>query len=319
MSPMRIAIVGAGGIGAVHARHAARLPGVDIVVYDQDGSKASALADLVGGRSLDSVGEAVLSCDCAVVGVPTDLHAEVALPFLKGGKPVLIEKPLTRTLAQADELGGYADLIAVGQVVRYFSDHRQVHDEVAGGAIGKPAAARVRRSGGKPRNWNGWFGDYARSGGVVLDLAIHDFDWLRWTLGEVESVFACSAKASDPLLDGDFALTTLKMREGAVCHSESSWMDVSFRTSIEVSGPLGCIEVDSRVNPTVRVDLPGSVQTFSPQAACDDPYLLQMKAFVAFASGESSDIATFADGRAALQIALAAVESAQTGLTVHLS
>ncbi|MES1227967.1 MAG: Gfo/Idh/MocA family oxidoreductase [Armatimonadota bacterium] len=315
---MRIAIVGAGGIGAVHARHAARIPDVEILVHDRDVDKATTLAQAVGGRVVTGMGDTISECDAAVICVPTDLHVELSLPFLKEGKRLLIEKPLARTLTQADELSAFAGLIAVGQVVRYFADHRKVHDVVKEGSLGKPAAARVRRSGGKPKNWDGWFGDYSRSGGVLLDLAVHDFDWLRWTIGEVESVFSCSAKASDPTLEGDFALTTLKMREGAVCHSESSWMDTSFRTSIEVSGPLGSIEVDSRVNPTVRIDLPGSTQMFSPQAPADDPYFLQMQAFASFAQGEQSNIATYEDGRAAVQIALAAVESAQTGQTVHL-
>ena len=318
MTAMRIVIVGAGGIGAVHARHAAKIPGLDLVIFDHDTEKSTALAATHGARVAISFDEAVAEADAAIAAVPTDAHAEVCLPFVQAGKHVLVEKPLVRTLSEADALAEFAPLIAVGQVVRFFADHRQVHDVVANGAVGKPAAARVRRSGGKPRNWSGWFGDYSRSGGVLLDLAIHDFDWLRWTIGEVESVFACSAKANDPLLEGDFALATLKMREGAVCHSESSWMDVSFRTSIEVSGPLGCVEVDSRVNPTVRFDAPGSVQMFSPQAPSDDPYLLQMKAFLAFVRGEKSEIATFEDGRQALRISLAAVESAQTGQTVNL-
>ncbi|MFX8856442.1 Gfo/Idh/MocA family oxidoreductase, partial [Acinetobacter baumannii] len=88
----------------------------------------------------------------------------------------------------------------------------------------------------------------------LLDLAIHDFDWIRWTIGDVDSVFAVSAQAQDRSVDGDFALATLSMKSGAVCHVETSWMDTAFRTSIEVSGPEGCIEVDSRMNPTVRVD-----------------------------------------------------------------
>lgn len=316
---MNVAIVGAGGIGAVHARHAARVPGVTLFVFDVDASKATGLAARHGAKVLSSLDEGVRECDAAVVGVPTDCHAEVASPWLKAGKAVLVEKPIARTLNEAEGLVQAGGRLAVGQVVRFFCDHKQVHDAVMTGTVGKPATARLRRSGGKPRNWNGWFSDLSRSGGVILDLAVHDLDWLRWTMGEVESVFACSAKANDPELDGDFALTTLKMKEGAVCHSEASWMDSTFRTSIEVSGPKGCIEVDSRINPSFRLDLPGAPpQTFSPMAAADDPYFLQMRAFLSFARGEASDVATGLDGLAALKIALAALQSAQTGETVHL-
>ncbi|MFX8965014.1 Gfo/Idh/MocA family oxidoreductase, partial [Acinetobacter baumannii] len=84
-----------------------------------------------------------------------------------------------------------------------------MHHAVKRGDIGKPASARLRRSGGKPRTWGGWFSDFDRSGGTLLDLAIHDFDWIRWTIGDVDSVFAVSAQAQDRSVDGDFALATL--------------------------------------------------------------------------------------------------------------
>lgn len=310
---MNLVIVGAGGIGTVHARHAKKLPGITTWVTDKDQEKAGSL-----GCPTLAADEAVEKADAAVICVPTDLHVEVALPFLKAGKPVLIEKPICRTVEETQRLSEYSDKVAVGQVVRFFADHRHVHDVIVKGEIGKPAAARLRRSGGKPRNWNGWFADFERSGGTLLDLAIHDFDWIRWTLGEVESVFACSAKANDVELDGDFALATLKMRSGAVCHVETSWMDTAFRTSIEVSGPLGCVEVDSRLNPTVRFDIPGTVQTSSPLAPTDDPYARQLREFVKFCNAEPTDIATFRDGCEALRISLAAVESARSGRTIRL-
>ena len=314
---MNLVIVGAGGIGAVHARHAVRLTGVTTYIVDTDPSKARDLAQRLGAAAI-SIDEAHGVADAAVVCVPTDFHATVARSFLERGKPVLIEKPLCRTVAEADSLELWANLIAVGQVVRFFSDHNQVHEAVARGDVGKPAAARLRRSGGKPRNWSGWFSDFDRSGGTLLDLAIHDFDWLRWTIGDVESVFACSAQGSDRSIDGDFALATLMMKSGAVCHVETSWMDTSFRTSIEVSGPKGCIEVDSRVNPTVRIEVPGAAQGFSPMSANDDPYARQLREFVKFACGQASQIATYHDGREALRISLAADESALSGQTIHL-
>lgn len=313
---MKLAIVGAGGIGSVHARHAVRL-GFETRVCDRDTEKATSLAAQNGCKTIDTH-DAPEWADGAVICVPTDLHAEVALPFLEAGKVALIEKPLCRTVEETDALQPWKDRIAVGQVVRFFADHRHVHNVIVNGEIGKPAAARLRRSGGKPRNWNGWFADYERSGGTLLDLAIHDFDWIRWTLGDVESVFACSAKANDASLDGDFAVATLRLKTGAVAHVETSWMDTSFRTSIEVSGQGGSVEVDSRVNPTVRIDTPGAVQSFSPGSPTDDPYASQLAEFVKFSKREPSDIATFDDGREALRIALAAVESAKTGQTVRL-
>src|SRR5688572_21354255 len=110
----------------------------------------------------------------------------------------------------------------------------------------------MRRGGGQPKGEGMWFRDYERSGGVLLDLAVHDFDWLRWTLGEISQVYSRSlgiTRGSGP----DYALTTLSFASGAVAHVESTWMDPSgFRVAVEVAGSEGIIEYDSRLTPSLR-------------------------------------------------------------------
>ncbi len=85
--------------------------------------------------------------------------------------------------------------------------------------------------------------DHQRSGGVLVDLAIHDFDWLRWTFGEVVSVSSRSV-ASKSMKGPDYALTVLKHESGTVSHVETTWMDpAGFSTSFEVAGSYGDSEL----------------------------------------------------------------------------
>src|SRR5204863_4959008 len=131
-----------------------------------------------------------------------------------------------------------------GQVVRFFAEYATGNRLVKEGKVGKPAAARTRRGGLAPMGSHGWFQDYQRSGGVLLDLAVHDFDWLRWTLGEVKHLYSRSVGVAT---DGgpDYALTVLTFESGAVAHVESTWMDPSgFRTAFEVCGSEGMIQFD---------------------------------------------------------------------------
>ena len=213
-----------------------------------------------------------------------------------------------------------------GQVVRYFPEFRKGHALVRDGKVGKPAAAHTRRGGLAPRGGAGdWFMDHARSGGVLLDLAIHDFDWLRWTLGEVTSVYSRSVGAQTGS-GADYALTTLAFDDGAVAQVEATWMDPSgFRTTFEVCGSEGMIEYDSRNTPTLRTHIgpPKEGQPArrggneAPLLPSDDPYYHQLKGFLdAVRTGTPPPVTGF-DGLMAVSIGLAAIESAKTGHAIR--
>ena len=168
-----------------------------------------------------------------------------------------------------------------------------------------------------PKGAGLWFSDHSKSGGVLLDLAIHDFDWLRWTLGEVKSVFAKSLGAirgEGP----DYALTTLQFDSGAIAHVEATWMDPSgFRVTFEVCGSGGMIEYDSRFTPSLRTSVDGSpTVNEAPLDPTDDPYFNQLKGFVDAVRENREPPVTGFDGLMAVSIASAAIESAKSGKVV---
>ncbi|MFM7321791.1 MAG: Gfo/Idh/MocA family protein, partial [Armatimonadota bacterium] len=190
MDVLRVGIVGAGGMGSTHARSFARLEGVAVTaVADTESGKAEALAHKYGANAFASH-DALLGSgvDIVVVAVPTDLHRAIAEAAFSARCHVLVEKPLALDPVDADAIVAAADragrTLGVGQCVRFFPEYARAKKAVDSGEIGAPAAVRCRRGGGFP-TWSPWFAEVERSGGVLFDLGVHEFDWLLWCFGPV--------------------------------------------------------------------------------------------------------------------------------------
>jgi predicted dehydrogenase len=315
-----IGVLGAGGMGNVHARQYRKMSDVDIVFHDPLPEKSEAYARQWSATPLGSMEAVIAASDIVDVCLPTDMHLDAGLQAIAAGRAVFIEKPLARTMMDCRILIEAAEKARValmpGQVVRYFADFATGHRLVKQGAVGNPAAARTRRGGIAPMGSRGWFQDHHRSGGVLLDLAVHDFDWLRWTIGEVKNVYSRSVgiqTGSGP----DYALTTLTFENGAIGHCETTWMDPGgFRTTFEVAGSKGLIQHDSRQNAALRTTLDGKTFVDGAISATDDPYYLELRGFVdAVVNGTDVQISP-QDGAMAVSVALAAIESAKTGQVV---
>jgi UDP-N-acetylglucosamine 3-dehydrogenase len=317
----KVGILGAGGMGNAHARHYRNMADVDLTFFDPMADRAKTFEERHGCSASASPEALIAGCDVVDVCLPTDLHLEFGLRAIAAGKAVFMEKPITRTLAEARQLNEAAAKAGVplmpGQVVRFFPEYAAAHKRVVSGAIGTPAAVRTRRGGGAPMSGAGnWFMDFERSGGVLLDLAIHDFDWLRWTFGEVKHLYARSVAA---MTGGgpDYGLTTLTFDSGVIGHVEATWMDPSgFRTAFEVCGSEGMIEHDSRNTPPLRLHQPGKSIADNLLAPSDDPYSQELRGFLdAVRDGTEPPVSGY-EGLMSLSIALAALESAKTGMVV---
>lgn len=320
---MRIGIAGAGGMGNVHARHLTRMPDVELYFYELDPARSNEFGMKYGAIPCASLESLVKAVDIVDICLPSDLHLRTALVAINAGKSLFIEKPVTRTCEEGRRLLSEARKakvkVGVGQVVRYFPEFRTGHKLVKEGKVGTPSSARTHRGGGMPGKGAAWFADHKKSGGVLIDLAIHDFDWLRWTLGEVSFLFSRSVGATTQS-GPDYALTTLTFDSGVVAHVESTWMDPSgFRTSYEICGDGGMIDFDSRQSATLKTSNSTGTVSESPYDSADDPYYNELKDFVgAITKGEEPPV-TLQDGLMALSIAEAAVESAQTGKVIKPS
>ncbi|MBS1723883.1 MAG: Gfo/Idh/MocA family oxidoreductase [Armatimonadetes bacterium] len=319
---MRVGIVGCGGMGGVHANKYAQMDGVEVWAFDIDTERLDSFVEQRGALRATSLTDLFGAVDAVDVCLPTTVHMDVVLRAMDSQKPTLVEKPMARTVeecqAMIDSSRANRTMLVPAHVVRFFPEFQAAHRVIANGEIGEPASVRLRRGGGAPKA--DWFLDIEKSGGILLDLAVHEFDWLNWTLGTPKLVCSRSVRLGNTVegteFRGDYALTTITYESGCVAHVESTWMDPGgFRVTIEAMGSGGAVEYDSRVNSTLRVS---GGATENNYASGDDPYFRQLTAFLKAVSGESEPAVTAEEGMLAVAVAQAAIESATTGQPVSL-
>ena len=327
---LSVAICGAGGLGTRHAQNFRDIPDTQVtLVYDVVEEAAAALAGKVGARvasrESDLFGDDV---DVVVVTTPTPQHAYFTIKAAQAGKHVLCEKPMCRTLEQGEEMleavreAGVTFM--VGHVVRWFPQYARARDLIQAGEIGEVGVARASRINTMPSGRDGWFRDYALSGGVTLDMTIHDFDWLLWTFGPAERVYSVGAQQLMPELD--YALTTIRFESGAIAHVEGSWADAgAFRTCFDIAGTGGLLRHDSTRMSTLtiqrRAQEEGRAGVQVPSSpAFRSPYMMEDEHFVGCVlSGEEPAISGD-EALDAVELALAAMRSNEAaGEVVELS
>jgi predicted dehydrogenase len=159
-----------------------------------------------------------------------------------------------------------------------------------------------------------------------MDLMIHDYDYARWIAGDVESVFAKKVSTDHPDSPVDYGLVILKHRDGALSHITGAWAypPPTFRTSIEIAGDAGLLEFDSQATAPLENLLSKPAQGDAPDVGLpsspvdESPYTTQIKEFYEALVEECPVRVSAEDGLAAVQIAQAAIQSAQTGKAIYL-
>ncbi|MGI5818054.1 MAG: Gfo/Idh/MocA family protein [Armatimonadota bacterium] len=316
---LKVAICGAGGLGTRHAENFRAIPETEVtLVYDVVEDAAAELAGKVGARVASEEAEVFGDdVDVLVVATPTPVHAYYTVKAAEAGKHVFCEKPMCRTVEQGEEmLEAVRDAgitFMVGHVVRFFPQYARANALIAAGEIGEVGVARTSRINTMPTGRDRWFQDYALSGGVTLDMTIHDFDWLLWTFGPAERVYSVGAPQKMPLLD--YGLTTIRFESGAIAHAEGSWADTgAFRTSFDVAGSDGLLRHDSTQMSTLtiqrRATEEGRAGVQVPSSpAVRSPYMIEDEHFVqCIISGEEPAI-TGDEALDAVELALAAMKS----------
>ena len=323
---MKVGLVGAGFMGSVHLAAYANMPGVEVVgVADAGEEAAAAGAASVGARAYPSY-EALVeaeSVDVIDACLPTALHRDLAVRVAGDGMHLFLEKPIARTLEDAGEiLSAFEESegrLFVGHVVRFFPEYVGVKAMIEGGDLGTVGVARTSRRSPFLRGWNDWYADWRQSGGVLVDLVIHDFDFLRWCFGEVERVYARGVMGRE-YNRLDYALTTLRFEGGAIAHVEGHWgYPAPFEYSLEIAGSKGLVTADSTDSPPLQL-LRGPESAGEPPgvAAGKSPYQAELEHFVRCLETGEEPVVDGRDAREALRVSLAAIESIGTGKPVAL-
>ncbi|MCU0514228.1 MAG: Gfo/Idh/MocA family oxidoreductase [Anaerolineae bacterium] len=327
---MKIGLVGAGLMGRTHAAAWAATPATLAGVVALEDGAAQALAAQAGAVVYPTLAAMLPHVDVVDICTPTYLHAAQVLAAAAAGKHIICEKPLALTMtdtaamiAACEQAGVW---LLVAQVVRFFPEYAAARHMVARGDIGTVAVTRLTRCGFKPARQNpqSWFHNPAQSGGMMLDLMVHDFDYARWLCGEVESVYARHIAPRFPQAAGDYALAILRHTSGAITHVEGGWAYPVplFRTALEIAGSAGLIEHPAASSAPIGVYLHATeatdVETAVPASPlAEDPYTTEIRHFYDVLTGRAAPRVTAHDGAAAVQIALAAIESARTGRAVR--
>ena len=338
MEPIRIGMAGSGSIARTHADALTQIPDATITaVFSRSAANAKLFAEWKGADRYTDDWTAVADADdvdLVCVCLPNGLHAEVTLAALAAGKHAVVEKPLCLTIEQAEALAA-AEAASTGRLfyaeelpfVPKFREARALIDQ---GAVGDVYFVRQTEKHAGP--YSPWFFDRAQAGGGALaDMGCHGIELIRWVLGDKqpERVSAeIDTYIHETELD-DHALVTMRFPGGAIGVSESSWcLQGGMESMLEIHGTKGTIRIDLGTGSGVDVYsedgygmIPDKTRGWRSAVYSHDRewgYVGEWEHFLScIRTGEASEEGT-AQGRAVLEILLAAYESARTGRSVDL-
>ena len=297
---LRVAVIGVGHLGRHHARILSSLEGADLVaVVDTAAERAAEAASANGARALTDYRELLGKVDAVTVAVPTELHRDIALPFLEQGIAVLVEKPMARSLEEADELVAAARAsgatLGVGHTERY-----------------NPAVAAVLPLVTSPRfievHRLGVFPDRSLDIDVVFDLMIHDLDIiLALVRSDVESIEAVGVPVLTPRYD--IANARLRFASGCIANVTASRISRERVRKIRFFQPDAYISIDyaaQEVEGWRLVPRPGerpSIQGGPLPVERDEPLRRELADFLRAARTRTAPLVDGDAGRRALELA----------------
>jgi len=321
---MKILIVGLGSIGRRHLRHLVALGQTDITLCRT--GRSTLPDDELAGYPVETDLAAALAHkpDAVIVSNPTSMHIETAIPAAVAGCHILLEKPIAHDLAGVADLQAavkeYNVRVLVGFQFRYHPGLQKMKELIESGEVGRPISVRAHWGEYLP-DWHPWE-DYRQGyaarkdlgGGVILTLT-HPLDYLRWMFGEVESLWAFKGQMSDLELEvEDVGEIGLKFSNGVIGSLHLDYNQRPPRHQVEVVCTQGTIRWDqaedgldvysAETQDWTQYSLPAGFER-------DDLFRAQMAHFLEVVVGEAEPLCSLHDGVRALQLALAAHQSAE--------
>jgi predicted dehydrogenase len=327
---MKILIAGFGSIGRRHLRNLLALGERDLLLLRSNHSTLP--DDEIAGFPVETDLAAALAHrpDAVVIANPTALHLDVAIPAAEAGCTILIEKPVAHSLERMDEIraavarGGAR--VLVGFQFRFHPTLRRAAELLAQGAIGTPLSARAHWGEYLP-NWHPWE-DYRQGyaaradlgGGVILTLC-HPFDYLRMLLGDISSLWAFASNAGLGLPVEDSAEIGLCFASNVLGSVHLDYLQQPGTHTLEIVGTAGTLRWNN-TDASLAIYRPatGDWQIELPPDGFERNWLFmdEMRNFLAIACGQAQPLCTLEDGICALQTALLARESAESGLVQRI-
>jgi len=327
---MKVLIAGYGSIGKRHFSNLRALGVKDFVFLRSNNSTldVSELADYPVEHSI----EAALAHqpDAVVVANPTALHLDVAIPAAAQGCTILMEKPISHSMARVDELRSVAaaggSRILVGFQWRFHPTLQTAAEILHSGQLGRVLSARASWGEYLP-NWHP-YEDYRKGysaradlgGGVVLTLC-HPFDYLHWLLGEVSSVWAALTNTGQlELAVEDQAEIGLQFANGGLGSVHLDYVQQPPSHTLQIVCSQGRLEWNAASGRLLQIEAGGAQREFTPEAGFErnQLFIAQTRHFLDVVQGSVAPLCTLQDGVRALQIALAAHAAHESGTRVEL-
>ncbi len=329
---MKYLIVGLGSIGRRHLRNLVAIGEADILLYRTHQSTLPDEALAPFPVETDLMKALAHQPDAVIIANPTALHLPTALPAAEAGCHLLLEKPVTdRRDSTLDELRQAAapveERTLVGFQFRFHPVLSRIRDILQSGQIGRPLSVRVHWGEYLP-GWHPWE-DYRQSyaargdlGGGVVNTLCHPLDYLRWLIGEVASLSACTAQVSDLELDvEDVAEINLQFESGCVGSVHLDYFQRPPAHWLEINCTEGHIRWDNATAAARVFDAEkGTWTTLDPPADFErnQLFLDEIQHFAALVRGEERSRCHLEDGIQALALTEAVHASAREGRRVTL-
>jgi myo-inositol 2-dehydrogenase / D-chiro-inositol 1-dehydrogenase len=319
---LHVGVIGVGRIGAFHVQTLRTLEGVDdLTLADAAASRARQLADKVGAKAAETPDALVeAGVDALVIATATPSHAPMLRLAAAAGLPAFCEKPVALDLVTLDEATAEAAqagiLVQVGFQRRFDAGYRAAHEAVASGVLGNLLAVRAATHDPAPPDEQ----YIAASGGIFLDLHVHDFDAVRYVTGqEIVEVYADGAVRETPWFaehgDVDTAVAVLRLSGGALGILSGTRHDPrGYDVRLEAYGTRDSIAVGVDARSPIRSVEPGAAKPGDTEyrnflERFVGAYRAELAAFVAAVRDGGESACTLDDARAALVVALAAQRS----------
>ncbi len=321
---LRFGVIGAGRIGKIHAENlATRIPGVEVVsIADINLTAAQELAAKLHIPAAISDYHAILSdpsIDAVAICSSTDTHAKIVVEAASAGKHIFCEKPIDHDLAKIDtalEAVQKAQMkLQIGFNRRFDANFRKVRQMVAEGKVGKPHILRITSRDPAPPPVS-----YVKvSGGMFLDMTIHDFDMARYLIGsEVVEVYTAAGVMVDPAIgqagDVDTAVITLRFENGTIGTIDNSRQAVyGYDQRVEVFGSGGMVSADNNLQDRHVYSTADGTHSAKPLyfflERYMDSFITEMKEFAQSVLEDKTPPVTGIDGRIPVVIGMAAKKS----------
>ena len=330
---LNIGLIGVGRIGKLHAEHLAyRIPAANLVlIADVNETAARDCAARLGVPEATGDYQQIFArkdIEAVVICAPTNLHAQLIEEAAAAGKQIFCEKPIDLNLARVDQAIAAAKAAGVklqlGFNRRFDPNFFRIRQAIVNGEIGEPQLLHIiSRDPGPPPI------EYVKvSGGIFMDMTIHDFDMARYLIGaEVEEVYAAAGVTVDPAIgaagDVDTAMITLKYANGVIATIDNCRQAVyGYDQRVEVLGKKGSVRVDNNYPNSAVISGAEHVSRDLPlnffMERYVESFLVEMRLFIAAVLEDKPTPVTGEDARAAMLLALAARKSCEANRPVRI-